>query len=48
MVAKHIEIDLSFKIVQGKINVFSILGWDEDAKRMYSICLAYAKHIYKR
>jgi hypothetical protein len=46
MIAKHIEIDLSFKMVQGKINLFSISGWDEDAKRMYSICLAYAMHIY--
>jgi len=35
MLAKHIEIDLSFKMVHGKINLFSALGWDEDAKCMY-------------
>ena len=39
-----IEMDLSFKMVQGKTNVFSIAGWDENSKRMHILCNAYATH----
>ena len=39
-----IKIDLSFKIVQGKTNLFSIAGWDKNSKRMYSLYYAYATH----
>ena len=39
-----IEMDLSFKMVQGKTNVFSIAGWDENSKRMHILCYAYATH----
>jgi hypothetical protein len=28
-----IEMDLSFKMIQGSTNVFSIAGWNEDVKR---------------
>lgn len=28
-----IEMDLSFKMIQGKTNVFSISGWDTEAHR---------------
>ena len=28
------EMDLAFKMVQGKINVFSLEDWNADTKRM--------------
>ena len=37
-----IEMDLSFKMVRGKTNLFSIAGWDENSKRMHALCYAYA------
>jgi hypothetical protein len=40
-----IEMDLSFKMVQGKTNVFSIAGWDDQVKRMFSICFTYQIHL---
>jgi hypothetical protein len=43
--ATAIEIDLSFKMVAGNINLFSISGWDDDAKRKLNICPAYIKLI---
>ena len=43
MQQKSIEIDLSFKMVQGKTNLFSICGWDDDAQRMFIICSVYAQ-----
>jgi hypothetical protein len=43
-----IEMDLSFKMVQGKTNVFSIAGWDDQVKRMFSICFTYNKFIRHR
>jgi hypothetical protein len=36
--------DLLFKMVQGKTNLFSIAGWDENSKRMYILCYAYAMY----
>ena len=39
-----IEMDLSFKMVQGKTNLFSIAGWDENSKRIHSLCHAYAMY----
>jgi len=36
------EMDLSFKMIQGKTNVFSICGWNEDTKRKLNTCVAYA------
>jgi hypothetical protein len=42
---KSIEMDLSFKMVQGKTNLFSICGWDDDAQRMFNTCCAYAQLI---
>ena len=32
-----IEMDLSFKMIQGTTNVFSIAGWDDEAKCIVSI-----------
>jgi hypothetical protein len=37
----YAEMDLSFKMVQGSTNLFSISGWDEEWKRMLCICLAF-------
>ena len=37
--------DLLFKMVQGKTNLFSIAGWDDNLKRMYNLHLAYALYI---
>src|SRR5436853_472607 len=37
-----IKIDLSFKIVQGKTNLFSIAGWDKNSKRIHSLYYAWA------
>ena len=35
--------DLLFKMVQGKTNIFLIVGWDENLKRMYTmLCICYA------
>jgi hypothetical protein len=42
---KGVEMDLSFKNVQGAANLFSISGWNEDCNRMLSICLAHAKYL---
>jgi hypothetical protein len=39
-----IEMDLSFKMVQGKTNIFSIAGWDENSKHIYTLCYAYAAY----
>ena len=36
--------DLSFKMVQGKTNVFSIAGWDENSKHMHTLYYAYVTH----
>ncbi len=36
------EMDLSFKMIQGSTNVFSISNWNEDAKRELNIRKAYA------
>lgn len=33
--AQCLEMDLALKMVQGKTNVFSISGWNNDTKRMY-------------
>lgn len=35
-----VEMDLSFKMVAGKTNVFSIGGWNEDTKRRFYVSLA--------
>lgn len=35
--AQCIQMDLSFKMIQGKVNLFSITGWNEEARRMYLI-----------
>ena len=40
--ATALEIDLSFKMVAGKVNLFSISGWDDDTQRMLAIYDAYA------
>jgi hypothetical protein len=34
---KHIEMDLSFKMVNGKTNVFSISGWTPIVHSMYPV-----------
>ena len=39
------EMDLSFKMVQGKTNLFSIAGWDDNSKRMHNLHLVYALYI---
>lgn len=41
----HFEIDLSFKMIQGDVNLFSIVSWDDDANCKFSICYTYTKHI---
>jgi hypothetical protein len=33
---------MSFKMVAGKVEVFSLAGWDESSKRMLNVCCAYA------
>jgi hypothetical protein len=38
----HLEIDMSFKMVAGKTNIFSVVGWDDYTKRMLYISYAYA------
>ena len=37
--------DLSFKMVQGKTNLFSITEWDNNSKHMHNLHLAYALYI---
>lgn len=32
---EHIEMDMSFKMVAGKTNLFSLVGWDPCAKRRF-------------
>jgi len=34
--------DLSFKMIQGKTNLFLIAGWDENSKHIHTLCHAYA------
>ena len=41
--AQALEMDLSFKMVHGKINLFSISGWDDDSRRRLCICSTYIK-----
>ena len=36
--------DLLFKMVQGKMNIFSIVGWNENSKCMHILCYTYAMH----
>ncbi|KAN0068226.1 hypothetical protein V8E54_013796, partial [Elaphomyces granulatus] len=36
-----LEMDLAFKMVQGKTNVFSISGWNNDTKRINVYCYAF-------
>jgi hypothetical protein len=43
--AQCIEMDLSFKMVQGSTNLFSLASWNEDTKRKLHMCQAYAKQI---
>jgi hypothetical protein len=45
MATRHLEIDLSFKMVQGNVNLFTIAGYDEDAKRRCSIWYTYIQHM---
>jgi hypothetical protein len=33
---------MSFKMVAGKINLFSLIGWDENTKRKFNLSSAYA------
>jgi hypothetical protein len=33
MHVQHVQMDLAFKMVQGKTNVFSLSDWNEDAQR---------------
>jgi hypothetical protein len=40
--ARCVEIDLAYKMVAGKTNVFTIVGWDEVAKRKLKTCKAFA------
>jgi len=40
-----IEMDLSFKMVQGKTNLFSIARWDDNSKRIHCLHSTYALHI---
>lgn len=35
--AHCLEMDLSFKMVQGKTNVFSICGWQKQTKRKHRV-----------
>ena len=37
--------DLSFKMVQGKTNLFSIAGWDDNSKLIHCLHSTYALHI---
>jgi hypothetical protein len=37
MKCQHLEIDMSFKMVAGQTNLFSLVAWDEGWKRMYCI-----------
>jgi hypothetical protein len=36
-----IEMDLSFKMVQGSTNLYSITGWNEESKRKYNKYIYY-------
>jgi hypothetical protein len=38
----HLQMDMSFRMVAGKIMVFSLVGWCSRSKRMLRISLAYA------
>jgi hypothetical protein len=42
---EHLEMDMAFKMVAGKTNLFSFTGWDPLSKRMFCIRPAYAKPI---
>lgn len=39
--AQFLQMDMSFKMVQGKTNVFSISGWNPETHRMSYICIGY-------
>ena len=41
---EYIKIDLLFKIVWGKMNVFLIIGWDNNSKYIYILCYAYTMY----
>ncbi|KAH8684403.1 hypothetical protein BGZ60DRAFT_165405 [Tricladium varicosporioides] len=38
---EHLEIDMSFKMVAGKTNLFSFVGWDSLSKRIIPYCYAF-------
>lgn len=38
---KHLEIDMSFKMVTGQTNLFSLISWDGSLKSKSGICVAY-------
>ena len=42
---RHVQMDLAFKLVRGKTNVFSVNSWDEQARRkdILSICATCAE-----
>lgn len=46
--AKFVQMDLSFKNVAGKPNIFSIVGWDEVTQRKLCICRPYTKLTFSR
>lgn len=37
-----LEMDLSFKMVRGKTNLYSLVSWDEDTQRMFKFRHTYA------
>lgn len=43
--ALHVDMDLSFKMIQGKTNLFSIDGWNDLAKSRSDRCLAYTQDV---
>lgn len=40
---EHLQVDMSFKMIQGETNIWSFVGWSHRAKRMFILCSAYAK-----
>jgi len=42
-----VEMDLAFKMVKGKTNLFSLSSWNPDTNRMYSTCSSYAPYILR-
>ena len=44
--ARFLQMDLAFKAVKGKTNVFSVAGWNPDIKRKFNIYSVYVYSLF--